>query len=132
MSKPVRELLENQILWRNKKFLHSSFIFPGVKGDQRVTSNAVKRIKKAADLPKKFRIFHGLRHHFAVTLANSGEYSLDMIGKLLTHKSIEMTRRYAKFLPDTIKNASERAAKLIEAPIKKALEMENNLEQSET
>jgi integrase len=114
MSKPVRELLENQILWRNKKFPRSQFIFPGVGGSQRVTSNAVKRIKKAADLPKKFRIFHGLRHHFAVTLANSGEYSLDMIGQLLTHKSNEMTKRYAKFLPGTVKSASERAAEMIQ------------------
>ena len=29
-----------------------------------------------------------MQHHYGVTLANSGEFSLDMIGELLTHKSI--------------------------------------------
>ena len=78
-----------------------------------MSSNAVKKIKAKAGLSKEFRIFHGLRHHFAVTLANSGEYSLDMIGELLTHKSTEMTRRYGQFLPDTMKKASERAVDLL-------------------
>ena len=73
--------------------------FPGKDGGRRVDCSAVDRIKKKAKLPKKFRMFHGLRHHYAVTLANSGEFTLDMIGELLTHKSYEMTRRYAKFLP---------------------------------
>ena len=55
--------------------------------------SAVGRIKQKANLPQKFRIFHGLRHHLAVTLANSGEYTLDMIGELLTHKSTEITKK---------------------------------------
>ena len=50
-------------------------------------------------------------------LANSGEFSLDMIGELLTHKSAAMTKRYSQFLPGTMKRASERAAELISAPI---------------
>lgn len=70
-------------------------------------------IKKKAGLPDNFRTFHGLRHHYAVTLANSGKFSLDMIGQLLTHKSAAMTKRYAQFLPETMKQASERAAELI-------------------
>ncbi|WP_244963645.1 site-specific integrase [Oceanidesulfovibrio marinus] len=71
------------------------------------------RIKKKAGLPNKFRIFHGLRHHYAVTLANSGEFSLDMIGQFLTHKSSAMTKHCAQFLQETMKQASERAAELI-------------------
>ena len=110
MSEPVKVLLEAQIKWRDKNFRGSAFIFPGSYGRQRVSSTAVKKIKAKAGLPKKFRIFHGLRHHFAVTLANSGEYSLDMIGELLTHKSTEMTRRYGQFLPGTMRKASDRAA----------------------
>lgn len=80
----------------------------------RMDSSAVKRIKKAAGLPKSFRIFHGLRHHLAVTLANSGEYTIDMIGELLTHKSSAMTKRYAKYLPDTTRKAANRAADLLQ------------------
>jgi len=117
MSEPVKELLEAQIEWRNENYPNSSYIFPGKDGAKRVASNAVKRIKEKAELPKEFRIFHGLRHHFAVTLANSGEFSLDMIGELLTHKSIAMTKRYSQFLPGTVKKASERAAELIQKQI---------------
>jgi len=96
------------------KYPNSPYIFPGIRGGKRVTSNAVKRVKEKAGLPKRFRIFHGLRHHFGVTLANSGEFSLDMIGELLTHKDVKMTKRYSQFLPGTIKRASERAADLIQ------------------
>jgi integrase len=113
MSEPVKQLFEDQIAWKNEKFPNSPFLFPGKDGGLRVTSNAVRRIKTKAGLSKEFRIFHGLRHHFAVTLANSGEYSLDMIGELLTHKSTEMTKRYSQFLPGTMKKASERAADLL-------------------
>jgi integrase len=114
MSLPAKKLLEAQLIWKNNNYPDSPFIFPGRYGKKRVSSNAVQRIKKAAALPEKFRIFHGLRHHFAVTLANSGEFSLDMIGELLTHKSLQMTKRYGQFLPDTMKNASNRAAELIQ------------------
>lgn len=83
-------------------------------GGLRTDSSAVKRIKKKAELPKSFRIFHGLRHHLAVTLANSGEYTIDMIGELLTQKSAAMTKRYVKYLPDTTKKAANRAADLLQ------------------
>jgi len=113
MSPPVKELLKRQMQWRDKKCPNSPYIFPGRKGNKRVDCTAADRIKTAANLPPQFRIFHGLRHHFAVTLANSGEFSLDMIGELLTHKSIAMTKRYSQFLPDTLKKASNRAAELL-------------------
>ena len=113
MNAIAREILLEQIAWRDERFLGSAYIFPGRGGERRVDSGAADRIKAAADLPKKFRIFHGLRHHFAVTLANSGQFSLDMIGELLTHKGTAMTRRYGQFLPDTVKRASDMAAELL-------------------
>jgi integrase len=115
LSKPVAEIFADQKKWRDQRYPESQFIFPGANGKMRVECKSVDRIKKMANLPDKFRIFHGLRHHFAVTLASSREYTLDMIGQLLTHKSPEMTRRYAKFLPDTFRQASERAAELIQS-----------------
>jgi integrase len=115
MSEPVAELLQEQIIHRNKSFPDSAFIFPGKKGGQRTDSSAVNRIKIEAKLSKDFRIFHGLRHHMAVTLASSGGFTLDMIGSLLTHKSSEMTRRYAKFLPDAKKKATDQAAEILQA-----------------
>ncbi|WP_316901014.1 site-specific integrase [Pseudodesulfovibrio indicus] len=113
MNGKAEEVLANQIQWRNKRFPESPYIFPGKGGVLRTGCTAVNRIKMEAKLPKDFRIFHGLRHHFAVTLANSGEFSLDMIGELLTHKDASMTKRYGQFLPDTKKQASDRAAELL-------------------
>jgi integrase len=114
MSLAVAAALKLQKQWRDQKFPNSPFVFPGKNGRQRSECKSVDRIKRKACLPESFRIFHGLRHNFAVHLANSGEYSLDMIGQLLTHKSSAMTRRYAKFLPDTMREASEKATVIIE------------------
>jgi integrase len=132
MSPPVRELLEQQLAFlddeqarRAKRYRNTTrkapdwedngFLFPGVLGGQRVECGAVDRIKKAAELPKNFRPFHGLRHHYAVLLASSGEFNLDQIGQLLTHKSSDITRRYAHFLPEAQQRAADRAAEIITA-----------------
>jgi len=115
MSEPVRTLFKKQLAWCKKKHPDSIYVFPAHHGGKRCDSSAVNRIKKKAKLPKSFRIFHGLRHHLGVTLANSGEYTLDMIGELLTHKSTAITRRYAQFLPETKRKAADRAADLIQA-----------------
>lgn len=113
MSPVARKLIEQQQTWRDEKFPDSTYLFPGKLGTQRTECSAVDSIKKAAELPTDFRIFHGLRHHFAVTLANSGEYQLDMIAELMTHESTIMTKRYGQFLPTTIQAASDKAAKLL-------------------
>lgn len=113
MNPLAREVLEAQLEWRGQNNSNSPFVFPGRGGEQRTDSTAADRIKVAADLPRKFRIFHGLRHHYGVMLANSGHLSRDMIQVLLTHKSSEMTARYAQYLPDTKMQASELGARLI-------------------
>lgn len=92
---------------------NGSYVFAGKDGKQRVECTAITRIKKKAQLPAGFRPFHGLRHHYAIVLANSGEYTLDMIGELLTHANSHTTRRYAKFLPDTKRTYADRAAELL-------------------
>jgi integrase len=113
MNLVAKEIIEIQIAWRNQKFSGCENLFPGKFGTQRTECSAVDSIKKAARLPKDFRIFHGLRHHYAVTLANSGKFTLDMIGDLLTHKSTAMTKRYGQFLPATMQAAGEAAAQLL-------------------
>lgn len=115
LSTPVAELLKIQMSARDEHHRGSTFVFPGRHGKKRVESTAVDRIKEAAGLPKSFRIFHGLRHHLAVTLISSGGFTLDMVGELLTHKDTKVTRRYAKFLPDAKKQAADRAAALLQA-----------------
>ena len=131
MSEPVSALLDQQLKWRNEKFPPSVYVFPGKNGNLRTDCSAVRRIKAKAMLPAKFRIFHGLRHHFAVMLANSGEFSLDQIAELLTHKSIEMTKRYGQFLPETMRIASNRAADIIHGQISKQVNEKSNITQSQ-
>ena len=123
----ARQILEQQQEWTRRESPGTPYVFPGKNGGQRVECTAVTRIKRKAKLPENFRPFHGLRHHYAVTLANSGDYTLDMIGELLTHASSQVTRRYAKFLPDAKKEAANRAAELL-TPKKKTqtvVEMNN-------
>lgn len=130
ISPPVRELLEQQLAFldkererREKRYRNTTkpappwedngYIFPGTHGEQRKECTAIDRIKAEAGLPKNFRPFHGLRHHYAVLLASSGEFNLDQIGQLLTHKSSDVTRRYAHFLPEAQQRAANRAAEII-------------------
>lgn len=129
LTLPVKELIKAQIAYlseqtakRERRYANSKqtstwqeqgFLFPGINGGQRVDCSAISRIKKKAKLPESFRPFHGLRHHMAVTLASSGEYTLDMIGELLTHKDSSVTRRYAKYLPESANKAANKAADLL-------------------
>lgn len=117
MNTTSEEILRKQLEWRLERYPESDYVFPGKTGGQRVECTAASRIKEAAQLPKNFRPFHGLRHHFAVMMANSGNYTLDMIGTLLTHKSKEMTARYGQFLPETTYLASEKAAEILKQSI---------------
>ena len=117
MPQQVAELIKIQMTARSEKNPDTHYIFPGQYGGRRTDSSAVERIKIAAELPKSFRIFHGLRHHYAVTLASSGEFTLDMIGELLTHKSSAVTRRYAKYLPHAKKKASDQAVELLQGQL---------------
>ncbi|CAK7009358.1 MAG: Tyrosine recombinase XerC [Desulfovibrio sp.] len=113
MNSIAKEIIETQLQYRDKRFPDSSYLFPGKGGGQRVDCSAVDKIKEEAKLPKEFRIFHGLRHHYAVTLANSGQFTIDMIGDLLTHKSTAMTKRYGQYLPTTLQAAGAVAATLL-------------------
>ena len=85
----------------------SEYVFPGRKGKQRIDINKqVSRIKVRAGLPKNFRALHGLRHVYASILASSGRVDMYTLQKLLTHKSPQMTQRYAHLRDETLQNAS--------------------------
>jgi integrase len=93
----------------------SDFVFPGRNGNQRTDiKRQVNRIKDRAGLPKDFRALHGLRHVYASMLASSGKVDMYTLQKLLTHKSPQMTQRYAHLRDDTLKNASNLAGELID------------------
>ena len=81
---------------------------------------AVNKIKADAGLPKDFRPLHGLRHVYASMLASSGEVDMYTLQKLLTHKSPQMTQRYAHLRDDALKRAADLAGRIItEAAVSK-------------
>lgn len=89
----------------------SPYIFPGRNGQRRKDiRHQVARIKKRAGLPKDFRPLHGLRHVYASTLASSGKVDMYTLSKLLTHKSPEMTQRYAHLRDEALAQASNIAS----------------------
>ncbi|MBE1427001.1 integrase [Desulfomicrobium macestii] len=84
----------------------SSYVWPGADGGPREGFTRMgRRLRKKAGLPKDFRPCHGLRHHFASTLASSGKVDLYSLQKLLTHGSSAMTQRYAHLSDEALKRA---------------------------
>lgn len=92
----------------------SEYVFAGKTGERWFDiRKAVNKIKTDAGLPKDFRPLHGLRHVYASMLASSGEVDMYTLQKLLTHKSPQMTQRYAHLRDDAMKRAADLAGKLI-------------------
>jgi len=108
LNDAARDLLES--IPKDK----SVYVFPGRGAKQRTDINkAVNKIKTDAGLPEDFRPLHGLRHVYASMLASSGEVDMYTLQKLLTHKSPQMTQRYAHLRDDAMKRAADLAGKLI-------------------
>lgn len=113
LSSLVEEIIKKQLEWKNETFPESLYVFPGRTGELRKDCGAVDNIKKAAGLPKDFRPFHGLRHHFAVSLANSG-YGLNELSEMLTHKNPAFTKKkYGQFLPESLVAMSNDAVNIL-------------------
>jgi integrase len=109
MNEFARQLLDNR-----PRFKDSPYVFPGRKGKELTDINhALAEIKKATELPKDFRVLHGLRHVFASMLASSGQVDMYTLQKLLTHKSPIMTQRYAHLRDESLKRASALAGQLV-------------------
>ena len=87
----------------------TEFLFPAKSSTGHVMNldKQLRAIKEEAGLPKDFRPMHGLRHLFATTLANSGKVDMFTLQKLLTHKSPEMTQRYAHMRDEALRRASD-------------------------
>lgn len=109
LNEAARDLLESH------PKTDSPHVFPGRYGGQRTDiRKAVNRIKKRAGLPKDFRPLHGLRHVYASMLASSGKVDMYTLQKLLTHKSPQMTQRYAHLRDETLRRAADLAGELIQ------------------
>lgn len=86
-------------------------IFPSPKGGGRREDfrHMARRVRDKAGLSKDFRPMHGLRHTYASMLASSGKVDMYTLQKLLTHKSPEMTQRYAHLSDEAMKRAASTA-----------------------
>ncbi len=90
----------------------SELVFPGKGGMTRYDFKGPwQRIRKAAGLPVDFR-FHGLRHHFASTLVSNG-VDMAVVSKMLTHKDLSTTQRYAHLSPGALKEAARMSGELL-------------------
>jgi integrase len=94
---------------------YDQYLFPGRFPGTHATGfrKSIARIKKDAKLPDGFRPLHGLRHVFASMLASSGQVDLYTLQRLLTHKSPQMTARYAHLRDDSLKRAANLAGDII-------------------
>ena len=99
----------------------SGFVFTMNNGKPFLTDlrRRLNRIRDAAGIPGEFRALHGLRHVYASMLASSGQVDMYTLQKLLTHKSPQMTQRYAHLRDETLKRASNLAVSIIQESINK-------------
>lgn len=110
-----------EVLAAHPRDAKSPFVFPGRGGRQRTRApKTIELIRQRAGLPPDFRPLHGLRHNFASLLVSNG-VDLYTVGRLLTHKSPQMTARYAHLSSATLRNAAEMLGGLLDqaADIKK-------------
>ena len=105
---PMNQLAQ-KVFINQKRNNNTDYVFPNASGSQRNTGAfkvQLRRIKEKAELPQDFRPLHGLRHVYASMLASSGQVDMYTLQKLLTHKSPQMTQRYAHLRDDALKRAS--------------------------
>jgi len=94
----------------------SPWVFPGRKPDRHYQNlNMPWRLIRARAGLDDVRI-HDLRHSFASRALALGE-TLPMIGKLLGHKKVQTTARYAHLARDSVKAAAGRVAESLRADL---------------
>ena len=106
---PMNSLARN-VLFNVSRRRRSDYVFPNKKGgclEETSYQEHLLRIRERAGLPKSFRPMHGLRHTFASNLASSGKVDLYTLQRLLTHKTPDMTQRYAHLRDNALIKASE-------------------------
>ena len=97
-------VLNNQRQYKRKE---TDLVFPSNNNTVRSDINSHwRKIKKAVNLPVDFRL-HDLRHTFASLLASSGKVDLYTLQKLMTHKSPQMTQRYAHLIDSSLRQGVE-------------------------
>ena len=102
---PVNNMAKD--LFNSIARMKSPYVFPGRNGEKRVDIGKVaRRIRESAGLPKNFRPMHGLRHAYASMLASSKKVDMYVLQKLMSHKSPQMTQRYAHLRDGALKSGA--------------------------
>lgn len=85
----------------------SSFVFPSLSGTKIIRRNLLRAFYASVERAgiTGFR-FHDLRHTFATRLVQAG-VDLYKVAKLLGHKDIRMTQRYAHHYPESLRDGVE-------------------------
>ncbi|MDJ0915376.1 MAG: tyrosine-type recombinase/integrase [Desulfobacterales bacterium] len=102
--------------WLQQRKCESEFIFCGRGGGPlcyEAARNIFTNCLNKASLVHKAYTLHSLRHTYATELLNAG-MPLQCLQELLGHKSIEMTRRYARLSDNTRRKAYYQAMAIIE------------------
>jgi integrase/recombinase XerD len=104
------------VVWLNQRDLTKERLFYG-QGRLRLSYTAIRtrfaKYLEAAGLAHKGYSLHCLRHTCATELLNAG-MRLECLQQLLGHRSIEMTRRYARLTDNTRREEYFRAMAIIE------------------
>ncbi|MBI1910859.1 MAG: tyrosine-type recombinase/integrase [Deltaproteobacteria bacterium] len=104
LNQRALELLKSKAKVRS---INNNYVFINEAGNKILACNLLRAFYKALKRAKieDFR-FHDLRHTFATRLAQAG-IDFYKIGKLLGHKDIRMTQRYAHHYPESLRDGVE-------------------------
>ena len=92
LSKQALHLLNNH----PKHYSKCKYVFPSPQGCQWSRSSldrVFKRVAERAELPKGFRLLHGLRHQYGSMLAENGANIVEL-RDLLRHSDVRVSERY--------------------------------------
>ena len=111
MNAEARKILESH------ERTGSAYVFPGPSGQKRVDIHkTVNRIKDAAGLLRKSSGRFMVSGTFTLPCwPHPGKWTCNTLQKLLTHKSPQMTQRYAHLRDESLRAASEPAGDIIQA-----------------
>lgn len=104
LNKRALELLKGKTKVRD---IRCNLVFPNEVGRKMDNRNVLRGFYNALDRAEieDFR-FHDLRHTFATRLAQAG-VDIYKIARILGHKDIKMTQRYAHHYPESLRDAVE-------------------------
>jgi integrase len=115
ITEMVEEVLRKQWEIRSKKH---QFVFYTPKGKpwkerSRSLQLIMDRMRKSMQIPKDFRLMHGLRHQYGSVGAANG-VPLATLMTLMRHSTPQMTMRYIELIAEEERNAAEKIGNVMD------------------